>query len=73
MNITKIYVMFFLVMICAKSSSNSDVLASSVVEATKVCNFPCSPRYGTFECFHDCFLEDFKDGNCVNGRCCCTK
>ncbi|KAL0739901.1 hypothetical protein Bca4012_081414 [Brassica carinata] len=46
---------------------------STMVEATKVCDFPCSPRYGTFECFHDCFLKNFKDGNCVNGRCCCTK
>ncbi|KAF8094714.1 hypothetical protein N665_0354s0004 [Sinapis alba] len=76
--------MFFLVMICAKSSSNSDVLASSVVEATKVCDFPlveatkvcdfpCSPRYGTYECFHDCLHDGFNDGNCINGRCCCTK
>ncbi|CAH8266666.1 unnamed protein product [Arabidopsis lyrata] len=36
-----------------------------------VCSTPCTIRYGTFECFHDCILEHYRDGNCINGRCCC--
>ncbi|AEC05768.1 unnamed protein product [Arabidopsis thaliana] len=73
MNITKAYVIFFLVVILTNSLSNSDALASSVIETTKndVCSTPCTIRYGTFECFQDCILDHFRDGNCINGRCCC--
>ncbi|KAG7563476.1 hypothetical protein ISN44_As10g002770, partial [Arabidopsis suecica] len=80
MNITKAYVIFFLVVILTNSLSNSGVLASSVscicvtvIETSKndVCSTPCTIRYGTFECFHDCILEHYRDGNCINGRCCC--
>ncbi|CAH2058290.1 unnamed protein product [Thlaspi arvense] len=73
MNITKAYVIFFLVMILTKSLSNSNVLASSVVESAKknMCYVPCTHRYSDWECFHDCFLKDYNDGRCVAGRCCC--
>ncbi|XP_019085834.1 PREDICTED: putative defensin-like protein 55 [Camelina sativa] len=75
MNITKAYVIIFLVVIRTNSFPNSNGLASSVIETSKndVCFVPCTIRYGTFECFHDCFLKDYRDGNCVHGRCCCTK
>ncbi|XP_019085841.1 PREDICTED: putative defensin-like protein 55 isoform X2 [Camelina sativa] len=75
MNITKAYVIIFLVVILTNSLSNSNGLASSVIETSKndVCFVPCTIRYGTFECFHDCILKLYRDGNCVHGRCCCTK
>ncbi|XP_022569070.1 putative defensin-like protein 57 [Brassica napus] len=46
------------------------------VEATTsnvhICFIPCSPSYGTYECLHDCLYKRYHDGNCVNGRCCCS-
>ncbi|XP_018482121.1 putative defensin-like protein 55 [Raphanus sativus] len=76
MNTTKTCLIFFLVVILANPLSNSNVLASSGVEATTstvyICYIPCSPKYGTYECFHDCLYKRYHDGNCVNGRCCCS-
>ncbi|XP_019102098.1 PREDICTED: putative defensin-like protein 60 [Camelina sativa] len=73
MMITKTSVIFFLVVILTNSPSNSDVLASPVFETSKndVCTIPCSTRYGNYECWFDCTDRRYKDGECVNGRCCC--
>ncbi|XP_023639088.1 putative defensin-like protein 60 isoform X1 [Capsella rubella] len=76
MNITKTYVIFFLVVILTNSFSNINVLASpAVIETSKndVCFIPCTARYREYECWFDCTYKKFKDGACVNGRCCCKK
>ncbi|XP_023639090.1 putative defensin-like protein 60 isoform X2 [Capsella rubella] len=75
MNITKTYVIFFLVVILTNSFSNINVLASPVIETSKndVCFIPCTARYREYECWFDCTYKKFKDGACVNGRCCCKK
>ncbi|AEC05765.1 hypothetical protein ISN44_As02g002830 [Arabidopsis suecica] len=66
---------FVLVVILINSLFNFNVLASSVIETTKndVCSTPCTRRYGTYECWHDCLHERYNDGGCVDGRCCCKK
>ncbi|XP_019099932.1 PREDICTED: LOW QUALITY PROTEIN: putative defensin-like protein 60 [Camelina sativa] len=75
MNITKTSVIFFSLVILTNSLSNSDVLASPVMETSKndVCFIPCTTRYGEYECWFDCTHKRYHDGGCVNGRCCCKK
>ncbi|EOA25764.1 hypothetical protein CARUB_v10019126mg [Capsella rubella] len=75
MNITKTYVICFLVVVLTNSlSSNCDVLVSSVIETAKnddSCTVPCTKMYGDKECRYDCIFMKYKNGVCVAGRCCC--
>ncbi|AEC05774.1 unnamed protein product [Arabidopsis thaliana] len=73
MNITKSYVILFLVVVMTNSLSNSEVLVAPVIETAQndVCFVPCTSRYGHYECAFDCMHKRYKDGGCVHGRCCC--
>ncbi|XP_023639184.1 defensin-like protein 59 [Capsella rubella] len=74
MNIIKTYViLFFVAILMTNTLSNSNVLASSVIGASKyvVCSVPCTRKYGEYECWSDCIQKRYNDGGCVNGQCCC--
>ncbi|KAF8048626.1 hypothetical protein N665_2452s0002 [Sinapis alba] len=58
------------------SLSSYNTLAASVINSANgdVCDVPCVPGYGLFECAHDCMVDGFSTGYCdkKSHKCCCT-
>ncbi|CAF2106200.1 unnamed protein product [Brassica napus] len=82
MNIRKTFVMFFVVVVLATSSlSNSNVLASTVINYGDGYTY-CSVRYCTkdwldTECEAECKRRTYSTGACLGPfpklQCCCKK
>ncbi|KAF8093982.1 hypothetical protein N665_0373s0036 [Sinapis alba] len=75
MAISKISVIFLLVITLSVYMSNYNVLGAS---GPPNCIAQCVPgKYGVRECVHDCVMNGYSYGTCappyLTGKCCCTK
>ncbi|ESQ41734.1 hypothetical protein EUTSA_v10015888mg [Eutrema salsugineum] len=82
MNITKAFVVLFLVVVLATPLSNSNVLASSVVKPAFLggydyCIMDCTAGGLEDGCKYECKRRNYTDGSCLGYaqdlKCCCKK
>ncbi|CAH2048236.1 unnamed protein product [Thlaspi arvense] len=83
MGITKTPMACLLIVILTVSVSHYDVLALGGAETKTFtfnfdhCGRVCSDDYGRYECFTDCWVARYSDGDCLSRspndpkRCCC--
>ncbi|CAN7073521.1 unnamed protein product [Brassica oleracea var. botrytis] len=76
METTKTCVTLFWVVMLAIALSNYNVMAVPVMKPaiSGHCIAKCSATYHTYECYHDCREERFRDGDCdpKTQMCCCV-